>query len=386
MFFPISCDAVLYYLPYCTGGLIVVNVLVFAAAMSGSFDPADGWLLEFGTGLHPVEWLLSVFMHASIGHLVGNMFFLWTFGLVTEGKLGWWKFLLAYLGIGVAHSALAQAVVPYLNSDVEYALGASAAIYGLMAMAVVWAPMNSVSVFIFFGFRFFIQEVMLGILAILYVSLDVLYCLLWGTGALGSVGHLTGGVMGLVLGIVLLKTGQVECEDNDLLSVISGTYGDDKRKLREAKQYSPERMAAHQAEKTLEESRRFQAYLQIDQPEQALAVKRKATHLGNPLPLERADVWRLIAGLHKKKLWVESAPVMAEFLERFPEGAELVRLKLAQICLVELDKPGRAMELLEGLEAEKLTAEQRGLAAKIRAAARRKVEEGALEVDDGAWG
>jgi membrane associated rhomboid family serine protease len=383
--FPFSCDAVLYHLPICTGVLIAINVLTFAAAVAGSLDPTTGWLLEFGTGLHPLQWLLSVFMHASVEHLLGNMFFLWTFGLVTEGKLGWWRFLSVYLGIGVGHSAIAQTVVPLLNTDVQYALGASAAIYGLIGMAVVWAPMNSVSVFMLLMFRFFTFEVMLGVFAILYVALDVFNCILMGTGALGSIGHLTGGVMGLGLGVLLLKTGQVECEDNDLLSVVSGTYGDDKRKQREAQRYSPQLINAHKAEKTLEESRRFQAYLQIDQPQQALAVKRRAAHLGHPLPLERGEVLRLIAGLHQHKLWTDSAPVMAEFLERFPEGSDQVRLKLAHICLVQLDKPGRAIELLQGLDVNNLSSDQSSLAANISAAAQRKIDEGALEVDDGAW-
>jgi hypothetical protein len=38
---PFSCDAVLYSLPYRTGGLIAVNVLIFAAFASGSIDRAD---------------------------------------------------------------------------------------------------------------------------------------------------------------------------------------------------------------------------------------------------------------------------------------------------------------------------------------------------------
>jgi hypothetical protein len=76
---------------------------------------------------------------------------------------------------------------------------------------------------------------------------------------------------------------------------------------------------------------------------------------------------------------------MAEFLERFPEGSDQVRLKLAHICLVQLDKPGRAIELLQGLDVNNLSSDQSSLAANISAAAQRKIDEGALEVDDGAW-
>src|SRR5687767_11201903 len=105
---PYSCDALLYHLPICTGALIAINLFAFGAAITGSLDPFDGWILEYGSGLQPKQWLLSPFMHAGYEHLLGNMFFLWTFGLVTEGKLGWWRFLLAYFGIAIGQCALEQ--------------------------------------------------------------------------------------------------------------------------------------------------------------------------------------------------------------------------------------------------------------------------------------
>jgi hypothetical protein len=167
--------------------------------------------------------------------------------------------------------------------------------------------------------------------------------------------------------------------------VLSGTYGADKQKLREKAAVSPERTAALVAEKALENQRRFHAYLEIDQPQQALALKKKVAHLGQPLILERKDLLRLIAGLHKHKLWKDSAPVMAELIERFPADSQTVRLKLAQICFVELEKPARTLELLEGLNGVTLPPPQETLRTKLRVAAQRKIDEGAIEVDDGSW-
>ena len=51
--------------------------------------------LEFGK-FRPWQWLTANYMHADIFHLLGNMFVLWGFGLVVEGKVGWWRFLLIY--------------------------------------------------------------------------------------------------------------------------------------------------------------------------------------------------------------------------------------------------------------------------------------------------
>jgi membrane associated rhomboid family serine protease len=383
--FPYSCDALLYHLPIATGVLIALNVAAYIAAASEKINVENGWwLLEYGTGLHPVQWFLSAFMHADVEHLIGNMFFLWAFGLITEGKLGWWKFLLAYLGIAAGQSAIEQAIMPLIAPEIPFTLGASAAISGLMAMACVWAPVNQLSVFMLLGFRPITFEMNVGYFAALYVALDVLMCVFLGVGAIGSVTHLMGALMGLAIGMALLKTGVVDCNDYDLASVLSGTYGSDRQKARDAAAMAPDKIAVRMNEQAVEARRRFDAYLEIGQPQQALAVRRRMADIGQPLPIERKDLLRLITALHQQKLWADSAPVMAEALDRFPVGSEGVRLKLAQICVVELDKPARALDLLAALDGAALPPAHDSLRNKIRAVAERKVNEGALEVD-GAW-
>jgi len=202
---PYSCDALLYHLPIVTGVLIALNILAFASALAGRLVVDDGWLLVYGSGLHPEQWILSPFMHANVEHLLGNMFFLWTFGLITEGKLGWWRFLLIYLGIAAGQSAIEQAIMPHIAPDIPFTVGASAAISGLLAMACIWAPINNLSVFMFVLYRFYTFEITVGVFAILYVAMDVVMCMLLGTGAIGSVTHLMGAAMGAVIGVALLK-------------------------------------------------------------------------------------------------------------------------------------------------------------------------------------
>lgn len=106
MILPFSTDAPIYHFPWMTIVLIVVNCITFA--LTGMGLNSEGWLLQYGNGLHPVEWLAYSFLHFGPLHLVGNMFFLWAFGIVVEGKLGWWKFLAIYLGVGVAGGFLIQ--------------------------------------------------------------------------------------------------------------------------------------------------------------------------------------------------------------------------------------------------------------------------------------
>ncbi len=106
MIIPYSTDAPIYHFPWMTIALIVVNCLTFAITGMGYND--EGWLLQYGNGLHPLEWVAYNFLHFGIGHLLGNMFFLWAFGIVVEGKLGWWKFLCVYMSIGIFGGALIQ--------------------------------------------------------------------------------------------------------------------------------------------------------------------------------------------------------------------------------------------------------------------------------------
>ena len=136
MLIPWNTDAPIYHLPIATGCLIACNIAVFGMLWDQPEVTLE-YLLVFGDGLHPVQWLTHNFLHADFWHLFGNMIFLWAFGLVVEGKLGWYGMLPAYLAVGIAHGFVVQSI----NQDqFGGALGASAAIYGLMAMSLVWAP------------------------------------------------------------------------------------------------------------------------------------------------------------------------------------------------------------------------------------------------------
>ncbi len=133
MIIPWGTDAPLYHRPFATYALILINVLIFVFVPK---DAYEDYVLMLGDGIHPLQWLTNNFLHTGILHLAGNMIFLWTFGMVVEGKLGWLIFLAVYFGLGVFDSAAMQLVVP---SEHEIAmLGSSTIIFGLMGMCLVW--------------------------------------------------------------------------------------------------------------------------------------------------------------------------------------------------------------------------------------------------------
>lgn len=90
--------------------------------------------------------LTAIFMHGSVMHLLGNMWFLWIFGDNVEDDMGHGLYLGFYLACGV----LASLAFVALNATGEAALtpclGASGAISGVLGAYLVLHPNRRVSV------------------------------------------------------------------------------------------------------------------------------------------------------------------------------------------------------------------------------------------------
>ncbi len=72
----------------------------------------------------------SMFMHASILHIAGNMLFLWIFGNNVEDAMGHAKFIVYYIAGGLAALALQVAIGPNSTAPTVGASGAIAAVLG----------------------------------------------------------------------------------------------------------------------------------------------------------------------------------------------------------------------------------------------------------------
>jgi hypothetical protein len=90
----------------------------------------------------------------------------------------------------------------------------------------------------------------------------------------------------------------------------------------------------------------------------------------------------LIKALHKQELWAPSISVMKEYLERAPDAAPRVRLRLAQILMIHQEQPSRALEVLGGLPAGSLTPDLEKNRAQLVRHAKKMIAEGVLEVDE----
>ena len=150
-----------------TVGLIVANVLVYLWEISkpGLNTHVESW------GYYPcavegpcttaaaqqhhevVETVFSsMFMHAGIVHIGGNMLFLWIFGNNVEDALGRVRFLIWYLLAGIAATALQTFVTLHYGTAADASIpnvGASGAIAAVLGAYLVLLPHARVTTLLF---------------------------------------------------------------------------------------------------------------------------------------------------------------------------------------------------------------------------------------------
>jgi membrane associated rhomboid family serine protease len=189
-----------------TWGLILINFAVyFYLAQNPVMDenaiaryavvPAD-----ITAGRHLGTLITSLFLHANLLHVGGNMLFLWIFGNNVEERLGEIKFLIVYFAAGLAGSLLQVAITP--TSTIPL-LGASGAISGILAAYVLYFPRARVLTFII---PFFIFTLPAYIFIGYWIGLNALQAFLnigVSGGGVAFFAHIGGFVTGLVLAILL---------------------------------------------------------------------------------------------------------------------------------------------------------------------------------------
>jgi membrane associated rhomboid family serine protease len=139
--------------PFVNYVLIVTNVLVFAwqfLLIAGGGEAA----LSPGFGLVPARFTAnpiaelgsvfsSMFMHGGVGHLAGNMLYLWIFGDNVEDAMGHVRYALFYLACGVIAAFAQVAMDP---SSTIPMVGASGAIAGALGGYLILYPRAPVTV------------------------------------------------------------------------------------------------------------------------------------------------------------------------------------------------------------------------------------------------
>lgn len=141
-FFPIGDDNPIKTIPIVNWLLIIMNVIVFIY----SLNDFEGIISAFG--FTPAEFgfltlFTSMFLHGSIAHIAGNMWFLFIFGDNIEDRLGHIRYILFYILAGIAASI--SHFLLNIGSTIP-AIGASGAISGVLGAYLVFFPTAGVYV------------------------------------------------------------------------------------------------------------------------------------------------------------------------------------------------------------------------------------------------
>lgn len=83
--------------------IIIINVILFVAPQLLNLDLTNILALHFPDNEHFGFWqyVTSMFMHGSIGHILFNMYGLWAFGTPLEQMWGKKKFIFFYFSAGI---------------------------------------------------------------------------------------------------------------------------------------------------------------------------------------------------------------------------------------------------------------------------------------------
>jgi membrane associated rhomboid family serine protease len=155
MLLPLGDDSLNRRSPVVNSGIVLVNVVVFAAV--NVFDSeASAWKIIKTHGLvpasiEPLQFLTSIFLHGGWMHLIGNMWFLWVFGPAIENRLGHLGYGVFYLLAGIGASGVYLLLTP---KTMIPCIGASGAIFGVVGAYALLYPRNQVRMLYWLGWFF----------------------------------------------------------------------------------------------------------------------------------------------------------------------------------------------------------------------------------------
>ncbi len=207
---PLRCKNPPESTPWVTYGLILTNVVVFAATQT-NLHIKQKVAVDWGASnlnLNPLTMLTSMFLHGDIMHLLGNMLFLWIFGCAVEGRLRSARFSLLYLLAGFAGALLHLGLLNAKFTTVPL-IGASGAIMGTVAAAMYMFPYAPVTFFLISFYRLsqgeFTVEWPLWAVGAYFLVWDILGATLSLSGAPGgtaNLAHIGGAMIGLALPMI----------------------------------------------------------------------------------------------------------------------------------------------------------------------------------------
>jgi membrane associated rhomboid family serine protease len=188
-------------MPPVVRGLIIANVIVFILQQFGDsygmtapipFSLTDKLALyPIGNGFQIHQLVTHMFTHGNFGHILFNMFALWTFGKMLETIWGAKRFFNFYLLCGLG-AAVVHLVMQQISGEGHPTVGASGAVMGVFAACAYLFPNTEMYI------MFIPVPVRLKWVAVAYILIDLFGAFNPGSG-IAHFAHLGGALTGFII-------------------------------------------------------------------------------------------------------------------------------------------------------------------------------------------
>jgi len=144
LIFPLRDKDPLSRRPVITGTIIALNILFFIfTAYRKDFPEIVRLLGAIPSEPNAPTFISSLFLHANLGHLLGNMLFLWAFGPRIEEEVGRPAYIFLYLVGGVVATGTHCLAQPGATLPL---IGASGAVSSIMGIFLVLHPLKKIRI------------------------------------------------------------------------------------------------------------------------------------------------------------------------------------------------------------------------------------------------
>lgn len=144
----------------------------------------------------------ALFLHADWVHLVGNLAYLWVFGISVEKAVGHWRFLLLFIGLGAAANAVSAWHLQ--ASDTLAIIGASGGVSAIIGVYLGLFPQRRIGLWLPLGLYLQFARVPAVLVIGSWFTLQLLYSVFGPEQhAVAWAAHLAGFALGLIAALVL---------------------------------------------------------------------------------------------------------------------------------------------------------------------------------------
>lgn len=197
-----------------TGILMAINIVLFVLlSLPAAWGLVNGdWLVRTFGQVNADIWdryrywqlVTALFLHGSVGHLLGNMIPLWFFGSWIESEKGSRYFTQLYFSSGIGACVLQMAIDP---ASTIPGIGASGAIFGLIVAYGILFRGRQVLVFGVFPMK-------AETVAAVFLAIEIYMCLTMVRDGVGHWVHMSGAVIGALFVWLMRRLIRRQAEKN----------------------------------------------------------------------------------------------------------------------------------------------------------------------------